>query len=402
MTTERENDGNAISLTCLYSVSFVDTVCYAMILPLLPGLLQNFGRTAVAGGILSSISFVMTFLCGPLLGLVSDKVGRKPVLLTTVAGVVAAYLCFGLWSSFAGLVFSRAFAGAMAANIGVVQAAVAEHSSAASRGTAMSRLTVAWGLGFVVGPILSIILGYYSEETIVLISGLAAACCAAGAWAAVLILYRDPKGQQHQLAGADPGSDRSAAAQILRGRDIIAHLACLAFCQAGLLAMTGFLLQTVFGWDARQIAVVMLCSAVTIVFAQWLIVPRVLARFGEIPISRATLALTALMAAAVHFAGDNPPLVVACVVILFTGITMNQTALKTLLSKRITPSARGVVMGSSNSASAFGRIIGPIAFGGLFAIKPTVPYLGGCIILIALLTLTRSPRLDPSLSPNSG
>jgi predicted MFS family arabinose efflux permease len=398
MTGRQNGAENARGLACLYSVIFAGSFSYSLILPLLPELLRSFGKSAAIGGVLASIPPAMSLVCAPALGYLSDKTSRKLVLLITVAGTVIAYLVFGLWNSFTGLILSRALAGAMAGNIAVVQAAVAEQSSTSFRGTAMGRLTAAWGCGFVLGPALTAALAHLFDRNIVFLLGMAAAAYAAITFVAILFNYHEssdhssppePNNQQLNLPGAIPISSPLRT---------ILFLALLAFCQTGLLAMTGFLLQTVFGWSAQQIGLVMFGTAIAIVLVQSIVIPRLLASFDELQVSRASLTVTALAAPAIHFAHHSAPLVVACVITLFTGITMTQTALNTLLSKCAGAARRGLVMGHSNAAASLGRIVGPAAFGLLFIVEPTAPYLAASVILLALLLLARPANWEVTVS----
>ncbi len=131
---------------------FIDLVGFGMIFPILPFLAQGFGAGAVEITLLISIHSALQIVSAPLWGRFSDRFGRKRVLLVTLAGGGLGYLWFGLAGSLTGLFLARGFSGAMAGNIAVAQAYLADLTRPEERTAAMSKIGVPFGLAFAVGP----------------------------------------------------------------------------------------------------------------------------------------------------------------------------------------------------------------------------------------------------------
>lgn len=147
----------AIFLTC-----FIDILGFGIVIPVLPLYGEHFGATAMQIGALVGIFSLAQFICSPLWGKMSDRVGRKPVLLIGLAGTVAGYLIMGLAGSVAGLFIGRLIDGVAGANISAAQAYLADISSKENRAKAMGVLGAAFGLGFVFGPVLGGIAGKFN------------------------------------------------------------------------------------------------------------------------------------------------------------------------------------------------------------------------------------------------
>ena len=138
-----------IFLTC-----FIDILGFGIVIPVLPLYAEHFGATPLEIGWLVGIFSLAQFFFAPLWGKVSDRVGRKPVLLVGMLGTVAGYVVMGLAGSVLMLMVGRLIDGIAGANISAAQAYLADISSAENRARAMGLLGAAFGLGFVFGPAL--------------------------------------------------------------------------------------------------------------------------------------------------------------------------------------------------------------------------------------------------------
>lgn len=146
--------GRPIQYATIFFTVFIDILGFGIVIPVLPLYAEHFGATAIQIGVLVGVFSLMQFLFAPFWGKLSDRVGRKPVLLIGMVGTVAGYLTMGLAGSVALLVVARVIAGVSGANIGVAQAYLADISSPENRAKAMGLLGAAFGLGFVFGPAL--------------------------------------------------------------------------------------------------------------------------------------------------------------------------------------------------------------------------------------------------------
>src|SRR5512145_3326423 len=139
-------------LAVLFSVVIVDLVGFGIVMPALPFWAREFGADAIAFGLLQSSYAVAQFVCAPLWGRLSDRVGRRPVLLGTIAGTAVALLAVGLAPSLAWLFVARIAAGGFAANVSVASAYIGDVTAPAERTRWMGMLGASFGVGFVLGP----------------------------------------------------------------------------------------------------------------------------------------------------------------------------------------------------------------------------------------------------------
>ena len=131
---------------------FIDTVGFGIVLPLLPFFAEKFGATPMVVTLLATVYSFSQFIFAPLWGRLSDRFGRRPIILFTLAGMIIGYALLAFSGSLFLLFFARAFTGAMAANGGVVHAYVADITKTSERAGGMGKLGAAHGLGFIVGP----------------------------------------------------------------------------------------------------------------------------------------------------------------------------------------------------------------------------------------------------------
>src|SRR5205085_6464960 len=156
MTLVRRGRG-AISqpyMPILLLIVFIDLVGFGLVIPLLPFYAERFGASPLQMTLLFAVYSLMSMLAAPLWGRLSDRIGRRPVLMASMAAAALAYLWLGfatqLWMVFA----ARAFAGACAGNIAAAQAYIADVTPPEKRARGMGMIGAAFGLGFIVGPVL--------------------------------------------------------------------------------------------------------------------------------------------------------------------------------------------------------------------------------------------------------
>src|SRR5512144_27561 len=125
-----------------------------MVIPVMPLYARQLGAPEVWTGLLSTGYSAMQFVFAPIWGQLSDRIGRRPILLVSIAMTAVAFLMYGLAGSFAMLLVSRLFAGAATANIAIAQAYVADVTPPEERARGMGVLGAAFGMGFVLGPAL--------------------------------------------------------------------------------------------------------------------------------------------------------------------------------------------------------------------------------------------------------
>jgi len=180
-----ESNDKPLSLGVIFLTIFIDLVGFSIIFPLFPAILDHYGESGLLksltealdafseatgaserftpvlfGGILGSLYAILQFFFAPIWGGLSDKYGRRPILLLTTLGVFASYILWGLAGSFIQLVAARFIGGCMSGNISVATAAVADVTTKANRSKGMGMVGAAFGLGFIIGPAIG---GYFSQ-----------------------------------------------------------------------------------------------------------------------------------------------------------------------------------------------------------------------------------------------
>jgi len=351
----------------LLFVVLIDSLSYSIVLPFLPSMILQHGGGVLLGGLLVALPAFCTMVSAPLLGRLADRAGSRRVLLFTLAGAVASYAMLATAQSLVVLFAARALAGTMAGNLAVVQAAMARTSNSENRARAMGLITAMWALGFVLGPALGAIVAAPGRNPALAPSLVAASATLISMLSVLLWRGIDPPATDAE----GPGGAGSAAGTPTW---LFGLTGLLALVQTGLVAITGFFVTDLLGWSAKNISFLMLGIAMTIVVVQIAGIPRLVKRLGERGGLASGLVLGILGCLTITLAPKAPGVMVGAP-LLFASITVGQTSIMTLLSRSTAFDRQGAVMGRANAIQAGGRIIGPIAFGALYAsVAPTAPY----------------------------
>src|SRR5829696_8562463 len=155
MYTPRANVMRRSSLLVLFLTVFIDLIGFGMVIPFLSFYAREYGASGVAVGAVVGIYSIMQFFFAPIWGRLSDRVGRRPVLLVSLTASFTGYLLFAFTHNLTVLFASRVIAGIGGANIGTAQAYIADSTTPENRAKGMGLIGAAFGLGFIPGPPLS-------------------------------------------------------------------------------------------------------------------------------------------------------------------------------------------------------------------------------------------------------
>src|SRR5271154_5743364 len=210
----------------LILIVFIDLVGFGLVIPLLPFYAQRFGGSPLQMTLLFATYSLMSMVGAPLWGRLSDRVGRRPVLMASMAASALAYLWLAfateLWMLFA----ARAFAGACAGNIAAAQAYIADVTPPEQRAKGMGMIGAAFGLGFMIGPVLGgVVAGSDLATADLETPGLIAAGLSLVAFVGVIVLL--PESLRTAFATASRG--RIAAARDALSRPVLASLLAVFF-----------------------------------------------------------------------------------------------------------------------------------------------------------------------------
>ena len=353
---------------------FVDVIGFGMILPLLPSYAARLGGSPAAIGLLVASYSAMQFVLAPLWGRASDMFGRRPVLLIGLAGSVASYLVFAWADSLPLLLLSRVLDGGSGATINVAQAYLADETTPEKRTKAMGVVGAAFGLGFIVGPILG---GITASIGTTLPGLVAAAITAANLAMAWLLLPESVRRVATPGVPEAPLAWRGLAPPVT-----VLFLATLAFSVMYVVfplygeARFGASRSTVGYW----FAFVGLATAIV----QGGLLGRLVARFGEAGVARLGALLMAVGFVLVPPAGEAAApgaLFYGALTLLGAGFGMAGPSMIGLASRRAAATVQGRTLGVTQSASSLARIVGPIVAGAMMQASSD----GGAFRLSALM-----------------
>lgn len=390
--------GRISPLTILFLTVFLDLVGFGIVIPLLPLYAERFGATPVAVTLLVAIFSLMQFAFAPWWGQLSDRIGRRPVLLVGLFGSAISYLLFGLAGSLAMLFFARALAGMMGANVGVAQAYVADVTPPEERARGMGLIGAAFGLGFIFGPALGGVLSHFGHAAPFLGAGLLAAVNG------VLALRFLPEPARHARAQAPQQLGLGARLRALvavgggsRERVLYATFFLLTFAFAGFEATLSLWADRRWAFSPAEVAYLFAYIGVVVTVVQGGMIGPLTRWIGERRLAFVGIGALAVGLGSLPAAPSALTLAVPLAVLAF-GQGASVAAISALISRAAAPSEQGRLLGMSQSLSALGRVLGPVWGGVAFArLGISAPYLSGAAIVagalvLMLLMYTRTPE----------
>ena len=365
------------SLGILFLVVFVDLLGFGMVIPVMPIYAEHLGASEAATGWLSTGYSLMQFVFAPIWGRLSDRVGRRPVLLVSIAMTALAFVLYGVAASFAVLLVSRLFAGAATANIAIAQAYVADVTTPEGRARGMGMIGAAFGLGFVFGPAVGGLLAGYSLAA----PGLAAAALSLVNLVAAFFLLPEPA--QHVAATRSRGRFEALLGELRKPgiRRILFIYLVVTLAFSAMEATYAFLAQRRFGLGERHVGWVFAYIGVIVVLVQGGLIGPLTRRFGEKRLLVAGSLLQGVALAALPFANGVSGLLLASAP-LALGSGLSSPSIMSMLSRLSRAEDQGGTLGIGQSASALGRIIGPLAGTTSFSAWHAAPYLGGAALMV--------------------
>ena len=376
----------------LFLIVFVDLVGFGLVIPLLPFYAVRFAASPQEVTALLAIYSLAQLVTAPLWGRLSDRVGRRPVLLVSLTASALAYLWLGgasaLWMLFA----ARGFAGACAGNIAAAQAYIADVTGPEERARGMGLIGAAFGLGFIIGPALGgLIAGNDPATADTVTPAWVAAGLSVLALCGVLLLL--PESLPANLRDRAAGRSRVGAVMDVLSRPILSRLILIFFLV--ILAFAGmestFALWAIdqFGWGPRQVGYVFAYVGVLSAVLQGGLIGHLARRFGEERLLLGGLTLIGLGLLVMTLA-YNLAALVAAVTALALGMGLTQPSLNSLISRRAGGAKQGEVMGVSQSVASLSRVLGPFAAGFCFAeFGRNAAFLWGAVLVAAALLLAR-------------
>jgi DHA1 family tetracycline resistance protein-like MFS transporter len=349
-------------LLIIFITVFIDLLGFGIIIPLLPFYAEHFGASAVMVGLLSSSFSLAQFLFAPFWGRLSDRVGRRPVILIGLLGSALSYAFFALATSLPMLFLARSLAGIAGANIPTAQAFIADTTTAETRARGMGLIGAAFGLGFIFGPAIG---GFLSHWGYAAPAWFAAALSLANFVAAVFLLpeSRPPHARDTSRPGRIEVIRRAVAQPNLPMVLLVYFLVVAAF--ASFEATFALYSERRFGFTPATIGYMFAWIGVVLATVQGVLVGRVVKRVGEKRLVPLAIFAIALALGFVPVAG-TVPLLAAVAGLLAMGMGFNSPSMLSAISQLADARDQGSTLGVSQSLGSLARIIGPLWGGWVF------------------------------------
>jgi MFS family permease len=375
----------------------VDMLGYGLIMPLLPFMVQTWGGNATIIGLLGSLYAMMQLLAAPLLGALSDRVGRRPVILGCLFGSALAYSWLALADSLPFLAAAIALGGVAGSSMPVAQAYIADVTSPTERTHGFGLLGAAFGLGLIGGAAIG---GFLSQFGLALPPLVAATIALSNAIYASIVLPESlppTRRRASSLPFRNLFGSALIAFQASSVRPLLIAVMLLNITFAGLQSNIALYTLTRFGWGPDQNAILFvfvgLCAALT----QGVLIGQLQSRLGDAWLASGGLGLMALAFAfvsGVHTGWLLFPLAA----LLAIGMGLAVPAITSLVSRQAGENRQGIVLGGMQALISVALLIGPASFGFLFdRFGGTTPYLAGGMLLIGAWVMTTITIANPSI-----
>jgi len=388
-------------LGVIFFTVLVDLIGFGIVLPILPMYAQRFGAQGIGYGALVFVFSAMQFLATALLGRLSDRIGRRPILLTTMVFNAAGYVLFAFAPSYAVLFVARVISGFASGNISAAQAYVADITSPAERARGMGTIGAAFGIGFVVGPMIGGLADHYGGH---LAPGLIAAGLSVANFFSASAILRESLAPEHRTTR--PVFDFGHMGDALRRRQLrplmlVWLIAPFAF--AGYTVALPLHATRAFGWGAKELGWLFVVIGAIAAVVQGFLFGKLERRTGARVLLITGLFGMALSIGAVPYAGSSL-LLYAWTVPLALANSVFAPAASGLVSIYADRREQGTILGAAQAFAALGRSVGPLAAGWAydgFGSRPTFLLMGVMMGLggLASFALDRVPPAGAAPPP---
>ena len=372
---------------------------YSMMMPVMPFYIEKLGVGGRELGWLMATYSLMQLIFAPLWGILSDRVGRKPILSIGVLGYAISLFMFGLAKTFGMLFIARTLSGILSsATMPTAMAYIGDNAPEKERGGGMGQLGAATGIGIVLGPLLG---GYLSTNSLSLPffvgSGLAFL-------AFLLVIFILPESHVSQpVSDKKTGPSLEFIRQILPGPAgiLLLLIFVMSFGITNFQGITGLYVVNKFAFDTRQVGAIWVVMGATMIAVQGGLTGPLTKKYGELPLIRAGLAGGVLGFIGMSLAVNYGTTLLA-IAFFTSALALIGPALNAHLSV-LAGEQQGILMGLNSTATSLGRVIGPLWGGYIYDLNIEYPYLSGAATLLLALAVSfifieRKKNLHPQLA----
>ena len=398
-------------LVIAFITIFLDLLGFGMLIPIQAFYAQEFGASAALITILGGSYSFMQFLFAPFWGRLSDRVGRRPIILISVAVSALGHFLFALAGSLPMLFFARMIAGFGNANLGTAQALISDTTTPENRSKGMGLIGAAFGLGFIFGPAIGGALGQISPTAPSWAAGILALFNLLFAWMFLPeTLKPGAKPQTHGRKTFSWAAFKHASRHVNVGvifTITFVYTSAFALMEhvVGLLIEATWVSEKIgqarIGAASKLTAIYLVVIGLTATVIQGGLIGKLQRTFGEIRLVRTGLVMVALSLAAIPFAASASawPAMLATGILMAIGSGIYNPSNLGLLSRSIDADEQGGVLGLNQSLSSLGRVVGPLFAGLLFQLNQAAPFWVGAFFILAAAAIALRLKPHPGVSP---
>lgn len=360
-------------LFAIFLIVAVDVLGFTMILPLLPFYAQKYGASPFTVGVLATTFAVCQLVSGPFLGRISDKYGRKPILMISQCGTFIGFIMLGLANSLPMIFLSRIIDGATAGNLTIAQAAIADVTPPEGRAKAFGVIGIAFGLGFLIGPAISAALAPIGVHYPAYGAAMLSMISIFATWRLL------PKSEKQVDSTENAKSSKKVFNYFAQPkmRWLLVEFLIFGFIFAGFTSGFALFAERRFTWQGRpfgasEVALLFTYSGFLGLIFQGFILGRLVKKFGEAKLVWAGFASMAISYFLLAGADSIVALVVASTIGSF-GTGVIRPALTALVSRTAGPREQGAALGATQSLVSMGQIFAPLISGGIINASNTHP-----------------------------
>jgi MFS family permease len=381
----------------IFLTVFVDLAGFGIILPVIPYYAQSFGAGGLGFGALIGVFSLMQFVATMVLGRLSDRTGRRPMLLVTMLVGAVGYLTFAAAESYLVLFLARMIAGFAAGNLSVAQAYIADITNPGERSRGMGLIGAALGLGFIVGPALGGMAAHIGGPSA---AGYTAAALCLLNFTMAFSLLRESLREEHRTHRPLLDSEH-----LVKGfsdsklAPLFTVFGLVPFAFSGFMVAFPLFAGAEFAWTERELALYFTMIGVVAASVQGYFFGRLSDLFGDRNLIIVGMLCLAVPLAVTPFASSAYMLYAVGVVVAF-GNSIAGPALTGMISNLSDPSEQGAMLGAAHAVSALGRLSGPFVFGTLYdSVAPTAAFLGAASVMLAAWLVVVRVRSSEETAP---